>query len=110
MGGERSGRPPASIYAESQRQDAHMALVVAAIASERKRQTMQWSKEHDDRHSPAEWLTLIADFLGRAAHDRFRLEDDPAMASKEEYRAQLVRLGAVVVAAIEAHDRRFGAQ
>ena len=76
--------------------------ILREIQTERMAQDSLWGgPAHDDKHAPAEWLSIIVRHLGLAAGDC--AEIDP-----ERYRRQLVRVAAVAVAAAEAHDRRAG--
>lgn len=67
------------------------------IIMERARQRVRFSSVQDDEKTPADWVAEIAQNLGRA------VTTEP-----EVYRKQLVVLGALAVAALEAHDRRYG--
>jgi hypothetical protein len=64
--------------------------------NERQRQT--WGDDHDDEHTPGEWLGLLAKYQGRAAAAVF----DQNM---EAYRENWVKVGALVLALLEQHDR-----
>ncbi len=72
------------------------------LLCERQRQRITWTQVHDDAHTPWEWVALLATLLGRLLNLRGQ--------SPATYRRRLVQLGATVLAALEAHDRRAAAQ
>jgi hypothetical protein len=96
------------------------------IRSERVAQDAQWGgAQHDGDHDDLEWLELILRHAGKmlsgalrterhstghAFHDRPHKFTVHVPAADERnlraYRKQLVRVAALAVAAIEAHDRR----
>jgi hypothetical protein len=76
--------------------------ILTEITAERHAQDALWGGPgHDDGHSPSDWIALLARHLGLAVDDGTPNRSDP-----ERRRKQLVRLAALAVAAIEAHDRR----
>ena len=66
------------------------------IINERTDQRRRYTSLQDDEKTPAEWVAEIAQNLGRA------VTTEPAV-----YRKQLVVLGALAIAALEAHDRKY---
>ena len=78
------------------------------ISAERNHQEDKWGDGHDDGHSDGEWLGLHQIRLGQVAEACFEGEQGfsgrppnvPAL------REQLVKAAAVIVAHIEAIDRR----
>lgn len=70
---------------------------IRQILEERRRQDQQWGGEnHDDEHDACEWLAMIDEHRARArkvVHDR------------DAYRARLVVIAALALAAIESFDR-----
>ncbi len=77
------------------------------VAAERARQDEQWGPQN---HAPVLWMAVIAEEVGEAAQQavkaRFTLGDDnDEMRHLWEYRAELVQVAAVAIAAIEAWDR-----
>lgn len=78
--------------------------ILREVETERQCQDHLWGgPAHDDRHAPADWLSILVRHLGLAAGDC--AEIDPG-----RYRKQLVRVAAVAVAAAEAFDRRHGVE
>lgn len=78
---------------------------LSSVAVERSRQDRQWGGDsYDDRHSPTRWTRLIEKFLLRAR----RTGKQRSLAARANYRANLVKIAALCVAAIETYDRKFG--
>ncbi len=74
--------------------------VLTAVLAERYRQTQEIATaEIDDKHTQADWIAIAVRQLGLAANDN-AAEDDG------RFRRQMVRLGAVALAALEATERR----
>lgn len=71
--------------------------VLDALDRERERQiAMGYTPAHDDLHSnPHEWAAYILAYLGRAVHPY----------SQEGWRDNLVKAGALIVAALEQAER-----
>ena len=70
------------------------------IRAERTRQDAKWGgPSHDDDHDRWDWIGFVRKHATRAfaAVKRGELDD---------YRQHMVRVAALVVAAIESHDRR----
>lgn len=77
--------------------------ILAEVAEERTWQDSRWGgAEHDDRHTPAEWVALLARHLGLAVDDGGETTDP------ERFRRQMIRLAALAVAAAESFDRLTG--
>lgn len=73
-----------------------MVAILHDVLSEREVQRVEFTVQHDDELSPAEWIARIVKHVGRAVtfdHLAFR-------------RAMVV-VGAIALAAIEWHDRRY---
>jgi hypothetical protein len=69
---------------------------VAEIVHERQRQVEKgFTKEKDDDLMPHNWQDLLVRYV-------HKVEDAE---TPEEYRAQLVKIAAIAVAAVEAYDR-----
>jgi hypothetical protein len=66
------------------------------INLEREYQDQQWGAAHDDKHTRGAWLLLILRYLGRAANPELTYG----------YRAMLLKVVALTVAALEAEDRK----
>ncbi len=87
-----------------------MQEILDEIIAERERQDVKWGgPEHDDNHRLGDWLQFIED---RADYQRFVLEH-PERASDSpylsDYRATLIKIAALAVAAIESFDRKANA-
>lgn len=66
-----------------------------AVLIERGAQAQEWGgADHDDQHTPREWLDFIQAQLARSK------PDDPS-----EFRGRMVRIAALALAAIESRDR-----
>lgn len=81
-----------------ERLDRAVKDVVREIKAERQRQDRKWGgAEHDDEHLEHDWIAFIVRHAGRAV---VWPRDLPA------FRAAMVKVGALAVAAIEWADRR----
>lgn len=70
--------------------------VLADVQTERARQDAQWGgADHDDEHHAVDWLIYIDKQFGGA---------QAAMVGTE-YRAHMIKIAALAVAAVESHDR-----
>lgn len=80
-----------------------MTDVLAAVRAERERQQAEegWSPEHDDAHVVHDWVSLMVRYLGRAM-------DAAEEHNPDRYRARLVQVAAIAVAAAESLDRVLG--
>lgn len=74
---------------------SHSAIL--ALAIERGIQRLEFPPEADDLLEPAEWIARIAKHLGRAVSN-----------DREQFRRELVILGALSLAALESYDRKYG--
>ena len=73
--------------------------ILDAIFDERWKQDRQWGgPDHDDGHRVNDWVALITRHAGLAVEDGG--DDD-----RSRFRRQMIRVAALAVAAIEAHDR-----
>ena len=72
---------------------------IAEVVEERVAQLAEFPLLGDDELSPAEWIARLAKHLGRA------VSTDP-----DEFRREMVVVGALSLAAIEAFDRKYGRQ
>lgn len=79
--------------------------VLADVLYERVRQVRKWGPQ---RHVPGKWLSILIEEVGEVAQEI----NDASEAGREldwgEYRAELVQVAAVAVAAIEALDAEMG--
>lgn len=72
---------------------------IAGVISERRRQDEKWGgPEHDDQHTPNEFVQLIQDYAGWA-------RVMAGMNSPEKARRRLIQVAALAVAAVECYDR-----
>lgn len=69
--------------------------VLAAVHEERVHQDKKWGVQE---HEPERWFTILLEELGEAAKARLEMDSTG-------YRAEMVSVAAVVVAAIEQFDR-----
>jgi hypothetical protein len=70
------------------------------ISYERDYQEGKWGDEFDKKNTPNDWLTYIGAYTGKA----FTFPFDP-----DVFRASLVKVAALCVAAIEQLDKNDGA-
>lgn len=78
---------------------AKQVKVFAEIANEREYQDTIWGAVADATHSDEEWSRFIEDYskgLGRA--EKY----------KGDFRTRMIKVAAIAVAAVEAHDRKAG--
>lgn len=69
------------------------------IKAERDHQNQKWGTAFDDKNTPYNWAAFIAQYATR------NLIGDPTAVSTEKFRADMVKVAALAVAAIEAIDR-----
>ena len=69
------------------------------IYDERRRQDARWGEQN---HQPAMWLAILTEELGEVAQEVLDGYGDP---HRRRYRAELIQVAAVAVAAVEALDR-----
>lgn len=72
--------------------------VLHEVKRERERQDARWGVQ---RHEPAWWMVILAEEVGEVARAIFEANDPGA---GEDYRAELVQVAAVAVAAVESYD------
>lgn len=76
-----------------------LTTVLEEIAEERRRQDAKWGGiQHDENHSANDWIAYIAKHAGAAADG-----EDPG-----RFRKQMIRVAALAVAAVQAHDSNYG--
>lgn len=84
--------------------------VLDEIAAERADQRCKWGDEHDDLHTECEWLALHQIRLGQVGSaytdDYHGLRERRPSKNVPALREQLVKAAAVLVAHVEAIDRR----
>jgi len=82
----------------------HRQRAALDILAERERQHVIRADALDDKNRPADWIACITAYAGRAIASLrdVRCYDDTSRAG---YRQMLVKVGALALAAIEAHDK-----
>lgn len=84
-----------------------MRVALTPIISERHRQDAKWSKQY---HDPVYWAGILTEELGEVAKEAIEIApcaargDRTIPASLARYRAELIQLAAVAIAAIEHVD------
>ena len=83
------------------------ASVLIHIEAERHSQDAKWGQQN---HSPIEWMAILSEEMGEASKEALEYHwqgkhypKDPERLKR--YRAELVQVAAVAVAAIESLDR-----
>lgn len=84
--------------------------IYADVSTERAAQDNEFSgPDHDDKHHAVKWCNLIEYQLGWARGMARGTNDDPVLnridGHRPGYRECMVKAAALVVAAIESHDR-----
>lgn len=77
-----------------------MVTAYDEIRAERANQEQKWGTAFDDKNTPFNWSAYIGHYANR------NLIGDPAQVSAEKHRADMVKVAALAVAAIEAYDRK----
>ena len=105
LAGQASRGAGAKTMFESQEEaaeDERLHTALAQIAEERARQDANWGgPDHDDSHERRDWLSFIIEHVDRAK----KVIPRRGPQDLDEHRKQLVEIGALAVAAIQAHDR-----
>lgn len=82
--------------------------VLCEVATERGRQDSKWGEQN---HSPAQWMTILAEEFGEAAKEACDAEfPKPWGDPQAKLRAELVQTAAVAVAFVECLDRNVPAR
>lgn len=77
-----------------------LEAILSDIESERHVQDAKWGgPDHDDTHGPNDWIAFTVRKLGEA-QDAFEAQDSGL------YRVKMTQAAALVVAALESHNRR----
>lgn len=82
-----------------------LAKVLTDVANERARQHQKWGQQD---HQPERWLVILGEVFGNVCSivkEDCGSELYYEVQAAAEYRKELVQVAAVVVAAIESHDR-----
>lgn len=74
-------------------------VIFGEIGAERAYQDSKWGASMDDTHTPFVWASVIAQYSTR------NLIGDPAAVDIAKFRADMVKVAALAVAAVEAIDR-----
>lgn len=75
-------------------------MSIQEIQSERDAQRARWGDANDDKWTPAEWAALLAHYATRRTVGDLRAVDVAA------FRADVVKVGALALACVEALDRK----
>lgn len=74
--------------------------IIREILAERKYQDEKWGgPEHDDHHNDRDWIAFITDHAGRSLTWPW---------DGKKFRAQMIKVAAVAMAAVEWYDRHEG--
>lgn len=76
-----------------------MASVYDELKAERDYQTEKWGTAFDDKNTPYNWAAYVTQYATR------NLIGDPSAVSKDKFRADMVKVAALAIAAIESIDR-----
>jgi hypothetical protein len=80
--------------------------IFAQIENERDYQDKRWGTAFDDSHNPADWWTFVTFYYTRALGPWRINKENPDYFEADRLRAGLIKIAAIVVAWIEALDRR----
>ena len=79
--------------------------ILGEVEDERQVQDMRWGgQDHDDGHTAAEWVALVARHLGLS------FNDGAGEIDRVRFRRQMLRVAALAVACVEAIDRQAGVE
>ena len=84
--------------AEGQFAGAHGSEALSSVIHERERQEAKWGEQN---HKPETWLVILGEEVGEACEATLEMDWNA-------YRAEMVQVAAVAVAAVEACDRALG--
>jgi len=76
----------------------HWDGITSSIVIERMRQMEQWGNDHDDRHTPLNWIGLIAHYSSKWVSFKFNLK---------LFRRCMIKTAAICIAAIDYAQRRL---
>lgn len=79
--------------------------IFAEIDTERAYQESRWGNAFDDTHTPADWWTFVSIYYARS----LQWWKNPGTDVPPYFRRGLVKMAAIIVAWIEALDRKAGA-
>lgn len=72
---------------------------IDAIVVERDYQRSLWSTEHDKKHSPAEWMNILAVYQGKLAGE---VPWYRGTTNVEKFKKRLIQIAAIAAAAYES--------
>lgn len=75
-------------------------MSIQEIQAEREAQKTKWSSAKDDQWTPGEWAALVSHYATRTVFSDLR------GINLEAFRADMVKVGALALAAVEAIDRK----
>ena len=78
-------------------------MIALEVLNERARQDTKWGEQN---HNPSWWMLILGEEVGEAC--RAALEAASYDGDLEPYRAELIQVAAVAIAAIECYDRNKG--
>ena len=81
------------------------AKILTEISDERNYQVGRWGNDFDDTHTPADWWTFVSLYYARALQGW----KNPGTTVPAGFRDGLIKVAAIVVAWIEALDRKAAA-
>lgn len=76
------------------------------VLQERERQDSKWGEQN---HDPITWLAILTEEVGEASAEALSIRFGGLMATENDaanYRAEMVQVAAVALAAIESFDRQ----
>lgn len=76
--------------------------VLEEVGDERARQNRKWGEQN---HDPTVWLAVAMEELGEAAQAVLKVRGEGSTRDPRDYRAEMLQVAAVAVAAVEAFDR-----
>lgn len=79
--------------------DRYRTIIFSEIDKEREYQNTKWGDEFDKKNTPNDWLAYVGSYIGRA----FTFPFNP-----DAFRAGLIKVAAICVAAVEACDKANG--
>jgi len=75
------------------------------IIKERNHQMLRWTPEHDEGHTPAEWLSILTVYMGKAAMECPPYNMLPNQKQRlESFRKRVRQVGAICAAILESTE------
>jgi hypothetical protein len=88
------------------REHAVFRKVMNSVIDERNYQRTKWATEHDQNHTPEEWLTILGAYMGKAALETPIYHGNSA--NPAGFKKRLTQVAAICVAALEAMANDVG--